>query len=617
MAIQILKGDRKKEEQRVGRYMREIREIVKAGFSRRELLRMGLVLGGAGLAAMHGMRGFRPYWAHAASGSGLSLASPPNTPFKDPLPIPRIMRPTTLNPAPTRGPNPVVSAVTGFTEAPRPDHQRWTEFGGASDTSPGFAGAMYEIVEEPRTHNFYPASDGVPPSTVWSYVDATTNTAGPLWLQAHHGEPIVLRVHNALPVANQGFGINQTSTHLHGGHVASESDGGPLQFYDFGQFKDFHYPNARAGFASSHPTSSLNGRTVIGDVRETQSFCWFHDHRVDFTAQNTYKGLVSFYTLFSDDILLDTGDETTGLRLPSGEFDIPMVFGDKAFDPLTGELFFDLFNLDGILGDRETVNGKIQPFLEVKKRKYRFRFLVGGPSRVYQFFLSNGQPFIQISSDGNLLPRPLTRNSIRVAIAERVDVIVDFTAATAGSRIYLQNRLLQQDGRGPSGELGQPTNLVEFRVVDDAVVDNSQVPATLLAAPDRVTPVRRRSWKFDRSGGEWTVNNRLFDPEVISAFIKQNSAEEWTLESSGGWQHPIHIHMEEFLVLSREGKATPADERGRKDVVRLGDGSVGTDNTGRLRVSMQFRDFLGDYPMHCHNTVHEDHAMMIRFQVVP
>jgi FtsP/CotA-like multicopper oxidase with cupredoxin domain len=618
MAIQFLRRDRKKKEQRVGRYMREIREIVAGGFNRRELLRMGLVLGGAGLAAMQGMRGFRPHWAHAQTSNGsLRLTSPPNTPFRDPLPIPPIVRPTILDPAPTRGPNPAASVVTGFTEAPRPDHQRWTQFGGASDTVPGFAGTMYEILEEPRTHNFYPAMDGVPPSTIWTYVDAATNGAGPLWLQARHGEPIVLRVHNALPVANQGFGINQTSTHLHGGHVASESDGGPLQFYDFGQFKDFHYPNARAGFAGTHPTSSLNGRTVIGDVRETQGFLWFHDHRVDFTAQNTYKGLVSFFTLFSDDILLDTGDETTGLRLPSGEFDIPMIFADKAFDPQTGELFFDLFNLDGILGDRETVNGKIQPYLEVKRRKYRFRFLVGGPSRVYQFFLSNGQPFYQLSSDGNLLPRTLTRRSIRVAIAERVDVIVDFSVAKAGDKIYLQNRLEQQLGRGPTGEIVAPTNLVEFRVVGDAVVDNSQVPATLLAAPDRVTPVRRRRWKFDRSGGEWTVNNRLFDPEVISAFITQNTAEEWTLESSGGWQHPIHIHMEEFLVLSREGKAPPADERGRKDTVRLGDGSVGTDNTGELRVSMQFRDFLGDYPMHCHNTVHEDHAMMIRFQVVP
>jgi FtsP/CotA-like multicopper oxidase with cupredoxin domain len=601
--------------------MQEIRDIVKGGFNRRELLRMGLVLGGAGLAALQGLRGFRPHWAHAASGSGssgsgLRLISPPNTPFTDPLPIPTIMRPTLLDPAPTRGPNPTVSTVTGFTEAPRPEHQRWREFGGTSDAAPGFTGARYEILELPVSHDFYPAVDGVPPSTVWTYVDATTNTPGPLWLQARYGEPVVLRVHNALPTANQGFGINQTSAHLHGGHVASESDGGPLQFYDFGQFKDFHYPNARPGFARTHPTSSLHGRTVIGDVRETQSFLWFHDHRVDFTAQNTYKGLASFYTLFSDDILLDTGDETTGLRLPSGEFDIPMIFADKAFDPQTGELFFDLFNLDGVLGDRETVNGKLQPFLEVKRRKYRFRFLDGGPSRTYEFFLSNGQPFIQISSDGNLLPRPLTRRSIRVAIAERVEVIVDFSAARAGEKIYLQNRLAQDDGRGPSGKLVAPTNLVEFRVGGDAV-DNSRIPATLLAAPDRVTPVRRRTWKFDRSGGEWTVNNRLFDPEVVSAFIKQNTAEEWTLQSAGGWQHPIHIHMEEFLVLARDGKAPPADERGRKDVVRIGDGSVGTDNTGELRLSMQFRDFLGDYPMHCHNTVHEDHAMMIRFQVVP
>ena len=124
----------------------------------------------------------------------------------------------------------------------------------------------------------------------------------------------------------------------------------------------------RAGFASTHPTSSLNGRTAIGDVRETMSFLWFHDHRVDFTAQNVYKGLVGFLPVFSDDIALDTGDETTGLRLPSGEYDIPMVFGDKVFDA-DGILFFDLFNLDGILGDRFAVNGKIQPYLEVKRRK--------------------------------------------------------------------------------------------------------------------------------------------------------------------------------------------------------------------------------------------------------
>ncbi|HSB81456.1 MAG TPA: multicopper oxidase domain-containing protein [Candidatus Methylomirabilis sp.] len=622
MAIHIIKSDRRRKEERVSRYMQEIRDIVKGGFDRRELLKMGLVLGGAGLMAMQGMRNFRPYWAYADDGGGLRLTSPPNTPFVDPLPIPQVMRPTRLNPAPTLGPNPVASALTGFTETLRPDHQRWTDFGGAS-AGPGFTGTEYEIVELPVENDFYPAVDGQPPSTLWTFVDATTLSGNPLsaslrdvrplWVQARYGEPIVLRIHNALPVANEGFGINQTSTHLHNGHHASESDGGPVQFYDAGHFKDFHYANARAGFASTHPTSSLNGHTVIGDVHETMSFLWFHDHRFGFTAQNVHKGLVGFLTYWSDDIALDTGDETTGLRLPSGEFDIPMVFIDRTFDP-AGRLFFDLFNLDGILGTKYTVNGKIQPFLEVKRRKYRFRILDGGPSRAYEFFLSNGQPFIQITNDGNLLPRPLTRRSVRLGVAERADVIVDFSGARLGDTIYLQNRLEQTSGRGPTGKIIAPTNLLQFRVVGDAP-DDSQIPAALLDLPPLRAPVRTRRWDFGRDGGAWVINGEPFDPTVIRAFPVQNTAEEWVLNSGGGWMHPIHIHMEEFQITARD-KGIPVEERSRKDVVRIGEAAVGTDDS-EARVLHQFRDWLGDYPMHCHNTVHEDHAMLLRWQVVP
>ena len=598
-------------EKLVSRYMKEIRDIAKAGLNRRELLRMGLVMGGAGAAALQGARGFKPYWAHAASGSGsggsLEFRSPRNTPFIDPLPIPPVMRPVTLNPAPTKGTNPALSAVTGFPEASRPDHQRWEEF---------LPVTMYESVEKAVQHDFYPDIDGVPPSTVWTFVEPSTGNAGPLRIKARYGEPVLHRVHNALPADNGGFGINQTSTHLHNGHNASESDGGPLHFYDAGQFKDFHWPNVRAGFSRNIPESSWNGRTVPGDVRETMSFLWFHDHMHDFTAQNTYKGLASFYTLFSDDINLDTDDETTGLRLPSGEFDISMIFADKVFDPRTGQLFFDLFNLDGILGDKDTVNGAIQPFLEVKRRKYRFRFLVGGPSRVYEFFLSNGQFFIQLSNDGNLLPRPLSRRSMRLQVAERVDVIVDFSKAGIGEKIHLQNRLEQVDGRAPTGKIIAPTNLVEFRVVGDAR-DDSRVPAALLDLPSRNVPIaKNRTWKFDRSGGAWSVNGKFFDPDVFSAVIRRNNAEIWTFESGGGWVHPGHPHMEEFQILDRDGKPPRVEEVARKDMLGVGDSVFGTDNSSKARIFIQFRDWLGDYPMHCHNTVHEDHGMMILFNVV-
>ena len=184
--------------------------------------------------------------------------------------------------------------------------KKWTQFGGTSENTPGFTGKFYESVEMEVPWNFYPAVDNVPASKIWTFVEASTGAIGPIRIKAQYGEPVIHRIHNALPTDNGGFGINQTTTHLHNGHTPSESDGGPIHFYDAGKFKDYHYPNVRAGFASNVPTSGLNGRTVIGDFKETMSSLWFHDHRSDFTSQNVYKGLVGVYSLFSNDILLDT-----------------------------------------------------------------------------------------------------------------------------------------------------------------------------------------------------------------------------------------------------------------------------------------------------------------------
>jgi FtsP/CotA-like multicopper oxidase with cupredoxin domain len=568
--------------------------------------------------------------------------SPPNTPFIDPLPIPVALTPvTTPNPVPTAATNPslvpagrVVNAklngvtvasatIGGFTEALRPEHQKWTQFGGTSLTTPGFTGKFYETVEMAVPWSFYPAQDNVPASTVWTFVEASTGAIGPIRINAQYGEPVVHRVHNALPLNNGGFGINQTSTHLHNGHTPSESDGGPTHLYDAGKFKDYNYPNVRAGFASNVPTSSLNGRTVIGDVKETMSSLWFHDHRFDFTSQNVYKGLVSFYNLFSNDILLDTGNETTGLHLPSGQFDVPMIFGDKNFDPATGQLAFDTTNIDGVLGDKYTVNGKIQPFFNVQKRKYRFRLLNGGPSRFYEFFLSSAtnfnSNFKQLSTNGNLLPTVRTTPSLRLSVAERADVIVDFTNVAAGTKIYLQNRLEQVDGRGPTGNIIAPTNLVEFRVQAGTVVDNSLVPTAILPLPNKLaTTTVNRTFGFTTNNGAWTVNGEFFDPNTITIFPQQNAKEKWTITSGGGWAHPVHIHFEEGQVLSRDGNTNLiADDIGRKDVYRIGQAANGTVGSGTLDAFYQWRDFLGDYPIHCHNVVHEDHAMMTRYQIVP
>jgi FtsP/CotA-like multicopper oxidase with cupredoxin domain len=97
----------------------------------------------------------------------------------------------------------------------------------------------------------------------------------------------------------------------------------------------------------------------------------------------------------------------------------------------------------------------------------------------------------------------------------------------------------------------------------------------------------------------------------ISAAPKFGTREIWTLQNGGGgWDHPIHIHFEEGQILARNGKASnvPAWEKGRKDVYRLRPG-------GSVTLTMQFRDWGGMFMEHCHNTVHEDNAMLVRWEI--
>ena len=97
----------------------------------------------------------------------------------------------------------------------------------------------------------------------------------------------------------------------------------------------------------------------------------------------------------------------------------------------------------------------------------------------------------------------------------------------------------------------------------------------------------------------------------ISAAPRFGTREIWTLQNGGGgWDHPVHIHFEEGQILARDGSLAnvPATERGRKDVYRLRPG-------GSVTLTMQFRDFGGMFMEHCHNTVHEDNAMLLRWQV--
>ena len=88
----------------------------------------------------------------------------------------------------------------------------------------------------------------------------------------------------------------------------------------------------------------------------------------------------------------------------------------------------------------------------------------------------------------------------------------------------------------------------------------------------------------------------------------------WKIVNGGnGWNHPVHVHFEEGIILSRGGKAPPEWEKwARKDVYRIGTEDVGLDN---VEVAINFREFAGTYMEHCHNTQHEDTSMLLRWDV--
>src|SRR5207248_1978227 len=242
----------------------------------------------------------------------------------------------------------------------------------------------------------------------------------------------------------------------------AENDGFTGAFFFPGQFYDYHYPIVLAGLRTINtgatdpraggPNDSGGIVKVPGDWHETMSTHWFHDHMFSFTSQNVYKGNAAMFNIYSG---LDRGNEAindgVNLRLPSGtakswgnlDYDVNLMLSDKAFDA-NGQLFMDIFDFDGFIGDVMTVNLTYKPFFEVEARRYRFRILNASVSRFFKIALcdesGNAVPMAQIANDGNLLPLTCNLTALdEQGIAERYDVVIDFSRFAVGSKLFFVN----------------------------------------------------------------------------------------------------------------------------------------------------------------------------------
>ncbi|MGJ7582821.1 multicopper oxidase family protein [Variovorax sp. RHLX14] len=675
-------------------------EIIKAlshgQVSRRELFKWGIFSVSGALAAKNGLNPFVGV-AHAAIPTGVP-ASPKfgAADFSAPMPRCDLMERqdiTSLSPTPqqlanvtkTKVVGPDGIAVDGPMEGRPPGalwaHQGWDKFApriaveqwqrgarNCDDYRPG-VDSFFNCGIDPKTSVkpcFHPKMAVQSEQSLWTF----SGNAPPKLLLGRYGEPILFRHHNDLPPkvsSNSGFGRNTITTHEHNGHHGAENDGFAGAYFFPGQFYDYHWPIVHAGLKTINTTATdprcgapdgNGGITKLpGDWHETMSTHWFHDHMFSFTSQNVYKGIAAMFNLYSS---LDRGNEAindgVNLRLPSGtakdwgnlEYDVNLMLNEKAFSA-DGQLAFDIFNFDGFLGDLMMVNLTYKPYFYVERRKYRFRILNASVSRFFKLALSNGAPMIQIGNDGNLLPRAVQLSELdEMGIAERYDIVIDFSDYSDGTKVHLVNLAEHQDGKlvaknlalseALSGKSADPCvgRFLEFRVrgttraVDKSRDFSQPGGMVLIPNPDlsKIPIARERTFEFNRGAkqttrdpissalGPWGVkldggDTLAADFGRVSAAPKAGTREVWTLvNGGGGWDHPIHIHFEEGQVLARDGMASnvPLWERGRKDVYRLRPG-------GSITITLQFRDWGGMFMEHCHNTVHEDNAMLLRWDV--
>jgi len=443
---------------------------------------------------------------------------------------------------------------------------------------------LYDFTVRPAVARILPGLT----TQIWGY---DGNFPGPT-IEARCGRRVSLRLRNQLPVP--------IVNHLHGGRTPPEYDGYPT---------DLILP---PGFSIDHPHDPL-ARISAGEYEymysndQRAATLWYHDHRMDFTAASVWRGLAGFY------ILRDPDEDH--LPLPRGEREIALLICDRSFEA-DGSLRYPLRDpklvsppamlddyMGGVLGDVILVNGAPWPRLEVDAVRYRFRVLNASNVRRYELTLDpvprGGLPFIQIGSDGGLLAAPVPQRNIRIAPAERFDLVIDFAQFKTGSSVRLLNTLA-------SGRTGE---IMRFDVTKSAP-DDSAIPAKLSDIPipsgDRALITRDFDFSFSRLSREWLINGKPFDPARMDAQPKLNATEIWRIQSD--FSHPVHLHLVHFQILEHGGRPGPFDS-GWKDTIDLAPGEGAS-------ILMRFEGYRGRYVFHCHNLEHEDMRMMANFEVI-
>jgi FtsP/CotA-like multicopper oxidase with cupredoxin domain len=504
-------------------------------------------------------------------------------------------------------------------------------------------------------------------------------------------------------------------THLHGAAgVGDESDGYaeawylpaanniPAGYATRGTWYDFFAGKAKSKFAVDWGP----GFAVFQyPNNQRESTLWYHDHALGMTRLNVYAGPAGFFLVRGgpegDKAVLDSRTGTTAVlpspapderdAFPSNKtyYEIPIAVQDRAFNN-DGSLFYPDSRVffDGIVspyigtpdlpaeeefspiwnpeffGNTIMVNGNTWPYQTVEQRRYRLRFLNGCQSRFLILDFSNidGVEVWQIGNEGGFLAAPVNLtadngNRLLMALAERADLIVDFTNVPLGNHVLHNLGPDEPFGGGEppddfdSADPDTTGQVMQFRVVPAVAADPTTPPRYLVlptvtrltgGTPRPLALIEKAGIGFDADGNEvegpleallGTVNgDHRTVPQLWMDPVTENpsigATEVWEFYNTTADAHPMHVHEVTFQVVNRQGLALddageviqpiqlagdprPPEswENGWKDTVIAYPGEV-------TRLRLRFTN-AGQFVWHCHIVEHEDNEMMRPYRIGP
>ncbi len=490
--------------------------------------------------------------------------------------------------------------------------------------------------------------------------------------------PIVSHVHGAVGVGDESDGYAEAW------YLPAANDI-PAGYATEGTWYDFFAGKAQSRYGE---TWGPGFATFQYPNHNRASTIWYHDHALGMTRLNVYAGPAGFFIVRGGpgDKVIDSRFGTAAV-LPGpapalGDapgltyYEIPIAIQDRSFNsngslfyPDTRE-FFDgyagpfmphtdlspLWNPE-FFGNTIMVNGNTWPFQTVEQRRYRLRFLNGCQSRflILDFSQIPGVEVWQIGNEGGFLAAPVNitadhDNQRLMGLAERADVIVDFTNVPLGRHILANVGPDEPFGGGEPDEdfdAADPEStgqIMAFEVVPAVAPDPTTPPMFLqlpaiapLPAPARTRhlaliemmsmyhdgPAEAVLGQVDADG--MPVHQMWSEP--VSENPSAGETEMWEFYNFTADAHPMHVHEVVFEVVNRQalesddGETVPparlvgdprppeAWENGLKDTVIAYPGEV-------TRIKAKF-GVPGQFVWHCHIVEHEDNEMMRPYRIGP